>query len=237
MINIVVYSTLPAEIQCLRRLLSAYSFQNSWADCQVSAVSDVRKLDGMDQKVDILIFDVSQPAAVAFLKEKKRQYPPVLIFPIAGPDVPPTSYVCPEIMPYGLFWRPVSQESATPVVEQMMACVHHQIIPPSQSSFRITGKQKTQDIPFSSILYFEAREKKIALRMQEDELLFSSTLSQLEEELPAEFIRCHKSFLVNRRHILSVDRSNSSIVLDNRMELPISRSYKKSFWEAFQNGG
>ena len=86
------------------------------------------------------------------------------------------------------------------------------------------------------ILYFEARDKKIALRMQAEELSFNGTLSQLEQELPPEFIRCHKSFLVNRRHIVSVDRSNSSLILDNRMELPISRSYKKAFWEVFQNG-
>lgn len=178
---------------------------------------------------------VSDRRAVDYLKQRKAQYPPVLVYPIAGQDILPTVYVCPEIMPCGLFWRPVSSVSAQPVVEQMMGRIHDQTIPRSQEVFRITGKQKIQDIPYASILYFEAREKKLVLRMKDGELMFSGTLSRLEEDLPAEFLRCHKSILVNRRHILSVDRSNGVLILDNHMELPISRSYKKGILEVFQN--
>lgn len=235
MIRIAIYSGSSEELRCIRRLLSAYSIQHSWADCQVIVLQNCTQLGEKQETVDILIADVSDPQAVQMMKAQKAQYPPMLIFPIAGPDVPPTRYVCPEIMPCGLFWRPVTVVSAQPVVEQMMACIHDKVIPASQSSFRISGKQKIQDIPFESILFFEAREKKLALRLKEQEILFSGTLSQLEAELPPEFIRCHKSFLVNQAHILWVDRSNSVIVLDNQMELPISRGYKKVFWEVFRD--
>ncbi len=236
MIRIVLFSESLEEIGCIRKLLSVYSMQHSWADCKIEVISSRNQLPETVSEIDILIADASHIEAVEWMKKVKNLHPPVLIFPIAGPDVPPTSYVRPEIMPCGLFWRPVSPQTAASVVEQIMASIHDQIIPPSQNSYRLIGKQKTQDIPFSMILYFEARVKKIALRMQAEELSFNGTLSQLEQELPPEFIRCHKSFLVNRRHIVSVDRSNSSLILDNRMELPISRSYKKAFWEVFQNG-
>ena len=73
------------------------------------------------------------------------------------------------------------------------------------------------------------------LRMKDTELAFHGTLGQLEENLTKDFIRCHKSFIVNRQHILSVDRTNGAIILDNQMELPLSRSYKKSFWEVFHD--
>ncbi len=236
MIRITLFSGIAEELRCIRRTLSAYSIQHSWADCQVDMISDLADLENIKHQVDILVADVSNSRAVAALKAQKAKYPPMLVFPVAGPEVPPTSYVCPEIMPCGLFWRPISQSSVQPVVEQMMACVHDQLIPPSQNSFRISGKQKIQDIPYSSILYFEAREKKLALRMQEQEMVFPGTLSQLEQTLPGDFIRCHKSFLINRRHVLSVDRTNSSIVLDNRMEIPLSRSYKKAVLEVFADG-
>lgn len=233
MITIVLFSHQEEEIRCIRRMLSAYSIQHSWADCQVEVIHDCAELDRIEDPVDILVPDVSDPAMVETIKRHKAVYPPVRIFPIAGPEVPPTAYVCPEIMPCGLFWRPVSQASAEPVVEQMMAMVHDQNVAPSQDSFRISGKQKIQEVPYSAIIFFEAREKKIALRLREQELTFSATLSKLEEALPPEFIRCHKSFIVNRRHILSVDRTNGSVILDNQMEVPISRSYKKVFWEAY----
>ena len=235
MIKVLLYSSFPEEVQCIRRMITSYSIKNNWADCQVEAVTSLAGLQDAQQPGDIMIADVSHPQAVEILKNCKSQYPPMLVFPIAGPEVPPTVYVCPEIMPCGLFWRPVRQSTARPIVDQMMARLHDQTIPPSQSSFRIAGKQKIRDVPFSAILFFEAREKKLNLRMQDQELAFSGTLSQLEEELPADFIRCHKSFLVNRRHIMSVDRSNSVIILDNQMELPISRSYKKAFWEVYHD--
>ena len=235
MIKVLLYSSDPDELQCIRRLLTSYSIQNNWADCQVEAVSSPVSLQEAELQADILIADVSNLQAVEILKERKALYPPMLVFPIAGPEVPPTVYVCPEIMPCGLFWRPIRQNTARPIVDQMMARLHDQTVPPSQSSFRIAGKQKIRDVPFSAILYFEARDKKLELRMRDQELVFSGTLSQLEEELPGDFIRCHKSFLVNRRHIMSVDRSNSLIVLDNQMELPISRSYKKAFLEVYHD--
>lgn len=235
MIKILLYSHDPEEVQCIRRMITSYSIQNNWADCQVEVITAPAKLQDADQPLDIIIADVSHPQAVECIKLFKSKYPPMLVFPIAGAETPPTVYVCPEIMPCGLFWRPVRQSTARPIIDQMMARIHDQTIPPSQSSFRIAGKQKIRDVPFSAILFFEAREKKIGLRMRDQELAFSGTLSQLEEELPADFIRCHKSFLVNRRHIMSVDRSNSIIVLDNQMELPISRSYKKAFWEVYRD--
>ena len=233
MIRIVICSSAQEEQQCIRKLLSAYSVRHSWADCQVTVLPSVSKLCQIQQAADILIVDVAEPQAVEVLKEQKAAYPPVLIFPMAGAEIPPTKYVCPEIMPCGLFWRPVTAASAQMVVEQMMACIHEQAAPASQNSFRISGKQKVQDVPFGAILFFEAREKKLILRMKEQEISFTGTLTQLEGELPPEFIRCHKSFLVNRDHVLWVDRTNSAVVLDNQMELPLSRGYKKDFLEVF----
>lgn len=231
MIRIALYSSIPEEMECICQLLTAYSIQHSWADCQVEILSGGGLLKDLQQTVDIFISDVSNSQAVEGLKQQKSKYPPLLVFPIAGPEVLPPVYVCPEIMPCGLFWRPISQNSAQPVIEQMMARIHNQSVPSSQDSFRISGKQKIQDVPFTEILFFEAREKRIALRMKAEELVFAGTLKQLGEELPPDFIRCHKSFFVNRRHILSVDRANASVILDNQMELPLSRSYKKAFLE------
>ena len=233
MINILICCAVPEEIRCIRQLLSAYSIQNSWADLriEISASQIPSRID--DHPLDIVIVDVSIPGVVTQLKAAKAAYPPTLVYPIAGPNIPPPVYVCPEIMPCGLFWRPLTTAAVQPVIGQMMSQIHERSVPASQNSFRITGKQKVQEIPFPKILYFEAREKKLILRLQEQELPFTGTLSQLEDSLPPEFLRCHKSFIVNRRHILSVDRTNSLVVLDNHAKLPLSRSYKKDLWEVF----
>jgi two-component system, LytTR family, response regulator len=64
--------------------------------------------------------------------------------------------------------------------------------------------------------------------------LCTKTLSDLEELLKDKgFFRCHKSYMVNRVHIISNESSNL-IVLSNGMEIPISRRKKDVFRAWFE---
>ena len=61
---------------------------------------------------------------------------------------------------------------------------------------------------------------------------FYDTLDQLEERLAGRFLRCHRSYLVNRSKISKVYLSQNILVLSGGEEIPLSRSYKpavKSF--------
>ncbi|MGM5468727.1 LytR/AlgR family response regulator transcription factor [Flavobacteriaceae bacterium LMO-SS05] len=65
--------------------------------------------------------------------------------------------------------------------------------------------------------------------------LVSKTLSYLEELLEEKgFFRCHKSYLVNKIHILSVSKS-FEISLSNNTKIPISRRKKEAFNNWFNN--
>jgi len=65
--------------------------------------------------------------------------------------------------------------------------------------------------------------------------LVSKTLSHLEELLDDKgFFRCHKSYLINRLHIVS-SRQNLSILLSNGQNLSISRRKKESFKNWFND--
>jgi DNA-binding LytR/AlgR family response regulator len=62
----------------------------------------------------------------------------------------------------------------------------------------------------------------------EGNYLVSSTLSQLEEQLPvALFCRVHRSYIVALEHITSVTE-NSVVVLDR--EIPLSRAYVENLF-------
>ncbi|NER13085.1 hypothetical protein GWK08_06520 [Leptobacterium flavescens] len=52
-------------------------------------------------------------------------------------------------------------------------------------------------------------------------------LSQISEELPPNFIRCHRSYIVNRNFIKQINAE--SLVLINKIIIPLSRSYKDKF--------
>lgn len=65
--------------------------------------------------------------------------------------------------------------------------------------------------------------------------LVSKTLSHLEELLDDKgFFRCHKSYLINRLHIVS-SRQNLSILLSNGQNISISRRKKESFKNWFND--
>lgn len=65
--------------------------------------------------------------------------------------------------------------------------------------------------------------------------LCTKTLSDLEELLKDKgFFRCHKSFMVNRVHIISYSNSNL-VVLSDGKEIPVARRKKEAFKAWFVN--
>ena len=86
-------------------------------------------------------------------------------------------------------------------------------------------------IPLSKIYYFEAREKKIYVRLKKQEFTFYDTIEHLEESLPEGFLRCHRSFIVSRSRVQKVMLSKNLIELEDGISLPLSRSYKPVFKE------
>ncbi|MCK5839077.1 MAG: LytTR family transcriptional regulator [Bacteroidales bacterium] len=55
--------------------------------------------------------------------------------------------------------------------------------------------------------------------------------SRIEERLPPQFIRIHRSFIVNLEKVVSFSREQVSIP---DMNLPISRTYKKKAFEKIE---
>ncbi len=90
---------------------------------------------------------------------------------------------------------------------------------------------KTNDgfyiIKLTDILYFESESNYINVHTAGQIHKFRGTLSSIEKELlPKGFIRTHKGFLVNQKHIYSI--KSDDIVLSDREVLPIGRTNKEN---------
>ena len=71
-----------------------------------------------------------------------------------------------------------------------------------QELLRLQSKDEITDIPLEKITYLEVMDHSVSIHVGEDSYEMSTTLSALEERLNAHgFLRIHKSFLVNMRHI------------------------------------
>lgn len=94
------------------------------------------------------------------------------------------------------------------------------------ASLLLESREEKISIPLERIYYIEAMEKKVYVCTGAEEYGYYSTLDKLENDLPDNFVRCHRSFIVNTDKIKKVALSKNTIYLAEEYEVPLSRSYK-----------
>ena len=98
----------------------------------------------------------------------------------------------------------------------------------ADENYVIDNREGRQLVPYSKILYFESRAKKIFVITESCEYSVYDTLDNLEKILPKNFVRCHRSFIVAVSEIKKIMFSQNTIVLENGILIPLSRSYKSA---------
>lgn len=88
----------------------------------------------------------------------------------------------------------------------------------------IVSERKRQQINLRELIYVESANEQIVFHLLEKSLPSKERISQLAERLPEEFLRIHRSFIVNTKLI---DAYNSGGISIKGEELPISRKYKE----------
>ncbi|WP_442597831.1 LytTR family DNA-binding domain-containing protein [Neobacillus sp. D3-1R] len=96
---------------------------------------------------------------------------------------------------------------------------------------------KTNDgwipIPFSQVVYLEAKDKKTFVNTKEYSGTHKNSLQEFEYLLPKEnFIRCHRSYIVNVHHIKMIypdTHSTFLLSMNNGDQIPVSQSYSSYF--------
>ena len=93
----------------------------------------------------------------------------------------------------------------------------------------IQGKKISLDV--SQIIHLESHNHKVIIFTEDDIYTVYEKLVDIKMRLSADFIQCHKSFLVNRKWIRLLE--GQKLILRNKREIPISRSYLVDVREAF----
>ena len=234
MTTIAALCNLQAEQVFIREAIAELAIRHDWADAVIQFFSQAEAMQRNDETKapDIVLCDVAIPGAAEAMIRFRSECPETMIIPIADAKTPPTEYVRPDIMPFGLLWRPLTRES----IIKSLSDAFHRILElklPAENCFMMKSRTGVQRVPYGSIYYFEAAEKKVFLRTQNAEYGFSGTLSAIEPTLPEQFLRCHKSYIVNHYHIRDIRYDIQSIRLDGDLEIPYSRGYRKTFLEKF----
>jgi len=86
-------------------------------------------------------------------------------------------------------------------------------------------------VHINNIIYLEAKSNYTIIHTIENkQILISKTLKTLEPLFSQDvFLRIHRSYLVNNKYIIKIKKQlSTTILLENKVELPVSRN-KKNF--------
>lgn len=97
--------------------------------------------------------------------------------------------------------------------------------PANDTIFLKSGK-KIYQVSFNDILFIEKKMNYLSFQLSKTEILIRSNMDRIFEYVPAQqFIRVHKSFVVNIPHIAIIETDE---ILINDFRIPISDTYRKS---------
>ena len=234
MVSMMVYDPRAEELELMKRLIrqaAAVLTEEKWqmeffvAREQVASFLKDRPL------LDLACYDVSYKGSIDDLERIRRDYQKLQLLIIADASMSPMEYIRPTILASSLLIRPISQEQAKEQLMELVEQFRDQTPYGQAESLVIETREGRTYVPLVQIYYFEAREKRIYVRLKKQELAFYETVEHLTERLPDYFVRCHRSFIVNRQRIRRVMLSKSMIELEQGIQLPLSRRYIPAFKE------
>ena len=216
---------LESYVAKVEHLSLAGSFRNA-----VSAFTFLQQ-----NTVDLMFLDIQMPklSGIDFLKSLKN--PPKVIFTTAfrdyaieGFELEVADYLLKPI-PFERFFKAVAK-----VMQPQAAGVNVASITQKPEVgedfvyFKVDKKMvKTK---MNEILYIESIKDYVKVRTAEKDIITQQKISYLEESLPKDnFLRIHRSFIVNRDRI---DAYSATDVEIGKFQIPIGRNYKNDVLKA-----
>ena len=178
-------------------------------------------------EIDLMFLDISMPAinGIDFLKMLRT--PPKVIITTAYREYALDGYDL-DIIDYLL--KPITFDRFFKSIERYLRNADQQIQPSAQapseteSIFMKSGYRNVK-INMDDILYMESLKDYVKIYTLNGPVTTKYKISNMEDELSAKnFLRIHRSFIINLKHITAFTASDVEI---GKTELPIGESYKE----------
>lgn len=235
MVSVLLNSASSKElgyIESFTRHLASKITEEGWEYHVFRSMKEVLSFLEDSPLLDIACVDLTLEGGLDGAKGVRALNQNTFILVIADKNISPMTYISPEIMACGLLLRPYDSNQLKEVVTKTVKTYFKKFFENENKKddvFVVESKEGKQLIPYERISCFEARDKKIFAVTDNAEYSFYDTMDSLEGELPRQFVRSHRGFIVNVDRVVKVQLSQSTVVLDDGSEVPLSRSYKSKF--------
>src|SRR6478735_1746403 len=180
--------------------------------------------------IDLIFLDIQMPQLLGTDFMRSLINPPKVIFTTAFRKYAVDGF---ELDAVDYLLKPIPFERFLKAVNKVMRLNLHldenEILHPVQKteqnalSIYLRADRKNIKVNFDDILFIESLKDYIKVVMKDKTIVTKQSISSLEENLPGNFIRIHRSFIISVNRIESY--TNELIQIGN-YELPISRSYR-----------
>ena len=249
MIKTLVIDDEPLALQQLAAYVKKIPFLDLVAECQ-SAI-EARDIIN-NERIDAIFVDINMPDMNGMDFVRSLAAPPLVVFTTAyseyavdGFKVDAVDYL---LKPFGLddFKRaamrvkhrfelenPTAAESAdnnatanspTPSATDASPAAHSAA--PADDSIFLKTEHRVVRVNIADIRYIEGMSEYLKVHIEgQRPIIMLFSMKKMEERLPSHFLRIHRSYIVNMRHVQEVTKNR--IVMDSDTYLPIGDMYKE----------
>lgn len=177
-------------------------------------------------QIDLIFLDIEMPVLTGVDFVKSLETPPKIIFTTAHRDYAVVSY---ELNVVDYLLKPISFMRLFKAINKYKELVGSQIIErpkeveTSNDHVYVNSNKKFIKISFNEILYVESIKDYVRIHLNDQSVITKGTIGNFLEKLPKNFIRIHRSFVVNTKKITAFTSLDVEI---GTKEIPIGASYK-----------
>ncbi|MEX6687433.1 LytTR family DNA-binding domain-containing protein [Danxiaibacter flavus] len=186
-------------------------------------------LDAVQQgRADLVFLDIQMPELTGIQFMKIIRGACKIIITTAYPEYALQGYEF-DVVDYLL--KPVTYERFVAATQKAIARLENKSAVVATNTIKhifVKADYKIRKIDLNDILYIEALRDYTAIHLLNEKLLSLESLRNYESLLPeTQFVRIHKSYIINTSKISFIERSK---VIINKEYLPVGETYRKHFF-------
>lgn len=222
--NIAICDDEPDVVKSIAKMTEALIISNDF-DAQVSIATTKQGLilEGIkNHEIDVLFLDVDfhngEKNGIEFALELRRINKDFILVFITGHFK--YAMMTFECKTFDFLIKPISEDKLDVLIKRLMTDL-------SQNELGLFKVNKDYMLRTKDILFIERNKSKATVYTKDATYESCMSLNTLEQELPNNFIRIHRSYIVNKNQICKISRENKSIYFEDNISCPLGQLYYK----------
>lgn len=145
---------------------------------------------------DIIFIDITQKQPDGFQTAERLRcqgYKNTLVFTADSGDRACEGY---RVDAYRYYIKPLK-------INDVEECMSHALGRKNRDYFQYTYRGVTERLAFSDIVCFESIQHYIDVYTTDSVIHIKGSLKDIQKQCPADFLRCQRSYIINKNHIMS----------------------------------